>query len=401
MKLLFVHDTKFKVDNKNNYYTSGSYNMHTWNRYLEICDELTVLARKEPYIYDKEYAEKKYNFFDKERILFIELPDLFSNYKSFFSRKKRIEKKCIIKNSVLNNDAIIVRLPSSAGNIAIKYAKKYNKPYLVEVVGCSWDALWNYNIKGKILAPIKCLQQKYSIRKALFVIYVTSKFLQKRYPTIGETVSCSDVVLKEIYPNIMEKRINKINNMNMASKIIIGTIGGIDVKYKGQESVIKALGKLKKQGITNFEYQLVGGGDSNYLYSIAQKYNVSQQVKFVGSLPHEKVLSWLDSIDIYIQPSKSEGLPRALIEAMSRGLPAIGSNVGGIPELLEENYIFNYSKKHISEICKILLKLKKEDLIEQAQRNFEVSKQYQWNLIEKRRKEFFDKFKIYVNKTLT
>jgi len=42
----------------------------------------------------------------------------------------------------------------------------------------------------------------------------------------------------------------------------------------------------------------------------------------------------LDDVDIYIQPSRQEGLPRALIEAMSRGCPAVGSTAGGIPELL-------------------------------------------------------------------
>ena len=46
------------------------------------------------------------------------------------------------------------------------------------------------------------------------------------------------------------------------------------------------------------------------------------------------VLEWLNDVDIYIQPSRQEGLPRALIEAMSRGCPAFGSTAGGIPELL-------------------------------------------------------------------
>jgi glycosyltransferase involved in cell wall biosynthesis len=42
----------------------------------------------------------------------------------------------------------------------------------------------------------------------------------------------------------------------------------------------------------------------------------------------------LDEADIFVLCSLTEGLPKALLEAMARGLPAIGSNVGGIPELL-------------------------------------------------------------------
>jgi len=46
------------------------------------------------------------------------------------------------------------------------------------------------------------------------------------------------------------------------------------------------------------------------------------------------IYDFLDSIDLFVMPSRAEGLPRALVEAMARGCPCIGSNVGGIPELL-------------------------------------------------------------------
>ena len=49
------------------------------------------------------------------------------------------------------------------------------------------------------------------------------------------------------------------------------------------------------------------------------------------------IFEFLDSLDLYLQFSRGgEGLPRALVEGMSRGCPAIGSTVGGIPELLTE-----------------------------------------------------------------
>jgi glycosyltransferase involved in cell wall biosynthesis len=93
----------------------------------------------------------------------------------------------------------------------------------------------------------------------------------------------------------------------------------------------------------------------------------------------------LDEIDIYIQPSRQEGLPRSLIEAMSRGCLCIGSEAGGIPELLESQYIhktgsgkslFNRIDEHLHNayLC---------------ERNIEAAKQYDSKLINSKRNSFF------------
>nr|WP_289037947.1 glycosyltransferase [uncultured Allobacillus sp.] len=392
MKLLFVHDTKLKEDFNGTYYTGGSYSEKVWGRYLSISSKLSVIARKEPIIYDIDVAKKRFNYFDKEKINFIEVPNLNSSFRGFFNFQDRKKVHEIIKNAVLRTDFLIARLPSTNGNIAVYFAKKFNKPYLVEVVGCSWDALWNYNIKGKLLAPLNYIKQKNAIRGSKYAIYVTNSFLQSRYPTNGDSVNCSNVSLTDFDESVLKERIEKIESLNPKGKLIIGTTAAVDVRYKGQESVIKAIGKLKEQGITNFEYQLVGGGNQSYLSSIAKKYDVIGQVKFLGPMPHNEVLNWLDSIDIYAQPSKTEGLPRALIEAMSRGIFSIGSNAGGIPELLEDRYTFSKAGNNELEIFNILKKIKTEDLLIQAQRNYRTSKEYDKNVIELRRQLFFKKF---------
>ena len=110
-------------------------------------------------------------------------------------------------------------------------------------------------------------------------------------------------------------------------------------KLKGIDDAIKALSIAKSQ-LPPFEFHVLGGGDKRYFYKLAVQKGLKEEVKFDGTLPSGKpVFDWLDQLDLYIQPSKQEGLPRALIEALSRGLPAIGSSVGGIPELLDEECI--------------------------------------------------------------
>ncbi len=76
----------------------------------------------------------------------------------------------------------------------------------------------------------------------------------------------------------------------------------------------------------------------------------------------------------YIQPSKQEGLPRALIEAMNKACPALGARTAGIPELLSEECIFKPGS--VSQIVEIIKLIDQQWLIREAGMNFEASKDY-------------------------
>ena len=390
MKALFAHNIRIKKDDKGNLYTHSSYNENVWKRYETISKHLSVIVRKEQQRYSQEQASRKFEVFDNLSKDVIYVNDIYRSIFSFINPINHIKNNKIIKNSVNNHDCIIARLPSFTGFKAIKYAKKRKIPYICEVVACSWDGLWNHSIKGKVMAPFSFLQLKKAVRNAPYVVYVTNEFLQKRYPTQGKGIGVSDVELQPLKEDIIENRINKIKNMENIRATILGTIAAVDVKYKGQEYVIKAISKLNQEG-NNYEYHLVGGGDNTYLKSVAEKHNVSDKVKFLGILTHKEVFDYLDNIDIYIQPSRTEGLPRALIEAMSRGCPSIGSSAGGIPELLNSRFIFNNGA--IEEICKLLKKANKNEMVREARHNFEKANEYDKKVLDKRRKEFLIKVK--------
>src|SRR6202161_2282263 len=69
--------------------------------------------------------------------------------------------------------------------------------------------------------------------------------------------------------------------------------------------------------------------------TLARELSIERSVHFLGQLGFGlPVCDFLDSVDLFVMPSRAEGLPRALVEAMARGCPCIGSSVGGIPELL-------------------------------------------------------------------
>ena len=92
-------------------------------------------------------------------------------------------------------------------------------------------------------------------------------------------------------------------------------------------------------------------------------------------------------MDIYIQPSLQEGLPRALVEAMSTGIPAIGSNTGGIPELLNEKMIF--TPKKTNQLVDIIKNTTKSELKKEARYNYTVATDYKPSKLNSRRTEFY------------
>jgi glycosyltransferase involved in cell wall biosynthesis len=325
-----------------------------------------------------------YTILNHPAFQFVEVP----NFKSLRSILNKNIASSIIHDAVKNHDVIIVRLPSANGVIAKLIAEKLGKPVLVEVVACVFDALWNYDWRGKIISYFKYLKYKTLIRDSSHVIYVTNQFLQSRYPTTGISIGISDVELNTQDDNILVNRCAKIKRIS--PNVVLGTIASIDVPYKGQANVIKAIYNLKNQGKVNFIYKLVGQGNPNKLQKLINRLGLNDQIQIIGAIPHKEVFDFLDSIDIYIQPSKVEGMPRAVIEAMSRACPILASNIGGHPELLQSNSL--YKADNISQLVNKLLSFKVSTLTEWAQFNYLKSFDFKSSILLKKRNDFYNDF---------
>ena len=290
-----------------------------------------------------------------------------------------------VRNAVGKADLILARFASFASAFVCSVAHKMGKPVLAEVMSCGWDTLWNHGLTGKLAAPIMFLSVKKSLQNADYALYVTEKFLQKRYPCKNKTVGVSDVVIDAIDDKARQKRSEKIAQTD-SRNITLMTSGAINVWYKGQHYVIRAIPLLNQIGI-RVKYYCVGQGDSGYLKKVAEKCGVEDQVVFTGAVSHDEVFRLLDQCDIYIQPSLTEGLPRALVEAMSRGCPAIGTNVGGIPELLPSDGMFE--RKSVKAIAKTIEKMLDNGLTQYSEQSFLRAADFQGEKLDAKREAYF------------
>lgn len=284
-------------------------------------------------------------------------------------------------------DMMVARLHSISGLRALAIAGKRGVPTLAEVMGDAWDAFWHHGLTGKLIAPFVWLRTRQMVRRADYALYVTDNWLQKRYPCRGVSIGASNVVIAAPGEAVREKRLQRIADCDWRH-ITVMTTAAVDVRYKGQEYVIRAIPLLNRRGI-RVRYVLAGGGDPAYLKDVAARCGVADQVEFTGRLTADEVIAWLDETDVYIQPSLQEGLPRALIEAMSRGCVCLGARTGGIPELLEEDFVLR--RADAADIARILAAIGQMDPAGAALRNMHFAERYLPEKLDERRNAFFSR----------
>lgn len=384
MKTTFIFDT-ILIEEQNDYYGMTLNYDFFKSRYLPLFDSMVITTRsvKREQAKGNTSGYKIVNGHDvtvRPIVSYNEIPDAVRNRKKILSELDEI---------IRESDKVIIRMPSVLGILAIKVCKKHKKDYLVELVACPWDGYRNHtNPIGKILAPIMFSQTKKIVWNAPNVLYVTQEFLQKRYPTKGRACGCSDVIINTLDDNKLEERLHKIQDLD-ANSLVLGTVANVGMKYKGHKYVLEAMAILKEKG-KKIKYHLIGNGDSTRLKDIVNKLGLENDVVFHGSLQHDEVFRELEKIDLYIQPSLQEGLPRSVVEAMSLGCPVIGSNVGGMPELISQSMIFE--KKNTFQLVDLLEKITIDDLLNEARRNFNKAKEFEDSKLSEIRSDFYTSF---------
>lgn len=369
LKGVFCYDGPMLVDEEGRYY-SLTMNERMFDKYLELVESLVICMPTKFVPTAERHAE--YSELAVGQFQLVSVPSL-STLRGFIFARRQLKKQVAIQ--LASADLLIVRLPSLIGYMAIDVARTMGKPYLVEVVGCAWSSFWHHSLRGKIAAVPSFLLMRRRVWQASHVMYVTEQFLQRRYPSNGMMASCSDVHLPESDELVLVQRDVKIARRHMREPVVLGTVAAVDVKYKAQQDVLEAMARLKEEGY-RFRYRLVGDGNQHYLRKQVERLDLVGEVEFLGPLSRDGVLKFLDEIDVYVQPSRTEGLPRALLEAMSRGCPAIGTRVGGIPELLEQGA--TYQAGEISGLSRLLREsVAKSWMYEMAKVNFKRARSYE------------------------
>ncbi|MEH2066671.1 MAG: glycosyltransferase [Nostoc sp.] len=167
------------------------------------------------------------------------------------------------------------------------------------------------------------------------------------------------------------------NTLDKEKSLVIGSVGRLDA-MKGHDILLRALAQVELVSLT-----ILGeGGQRAALEKLAASLGVSDRIYLPGWVDNPS--TYIPKFDIFAMPSRSEGFPLAVIEAMLAGLPIVATRVGSIPEAItdgETGLLVN--KDDVNGLAAALRQLRDNAQLrlhlgiqarEVAQRNFTVEK---------------------------
>lgn len=183
-------------------------------------------------------------------------------------------------------------------------------------------------------------------------------------------------------PNVIDTQ--KFRRIKKIQKKYIGFIGRL-THIKGIDIFLKFIQNYYKID-NNREYLIIGNGPFlSEVKILEEKYPIIHYDK----IPHDKMVDYYNRCLIFTLPSRSEGLPTTILEALACEVPVIAANVGGVSEIIthgSDGFLFDidHPEKFLKAV-KNLLKKDKSDLVLFGKRGRrKVKKLYSWdNIIDK------------------
>lgn len=282
--------------------------------------------------------------------------------------------------------AAIVVAPGLSGSLASYRLRRIRRPYGVEVIGDPHEVYGPGSVQNPLRPVLRVLTSELlrsQCRHAAAVAYVNKRTLPERYPT-------NECAFVTNYSSIdlQNEHLKSAPQVYKATEdyIRIATVGSLAQPYKGVDVLLQSLAELRGS-IPAFTLTVVGEGSyRSDLQRQSVDLGLANQVDFLGHIQAgDAIREVLDSNQLFVLASRTEGLPRAMIEAMARGLPCIGTTVGGIPELLptEDMVPPNAPEALANKIIEIVHD--PERMSRMSARNLDKAKEYRSDVLQARR----------------
>lgn len=391
-KVLLTVDHQFVRTPDGKVWVKTIYGYDFWKRYLNVFDEVRVAAR----VRDAERIEEKMLLASGDNVEFFQLPQ-YRGAKEYVLRYGSIRKA--VHGVTDECDCAIFRIPSPISDLIKSEVIKKGLPWATEIVNDPWDNFAPGVFKS-VFRPV--YRQRFTKQVKSYALeangasYVTEFALQKRYPSYARIHGESKEHFESYYSSILLKEdyfwTERLFNTEKNIFTIVHVNSCVTDFSKGHDVVIKSLKELRVKGV-NARVKFVGDGPKRKFFeSMARDLGVGDYIEFTGLLSSaQEVRRVLIDSDIMIFPTLGEGLPRTVVEAMAVGLPCLSTEVNGIPELLETEFLINQQDADgfAEKAAEILTNTDKYKKI--SDRNINKAREYENSVLTARRNEFYKK----------
>ena len=197
----------------------------------------------------------------------------------------------------------------------------WSKPVIMHTHGCEFHLFFD-----SLPKPVRWLVSK--IWQGCDRTIVLSKSWQQIY--IDKLQLPPHKVLVRYNPVDVPKHITDHTSSDRIKFILIGKVA----RRKGVFDLLGAISQLSINYQDKIRLTVAGNGEVEEAIALARELQIESLVNFTGWIDRQQCDRLLEEADVFVLPSYNEGLPMALLEAMSFRLPVITTPVGGIPEII-------------------------------------------------------------------
>lgn len=298
---------------------------------LEVFDRVRIVART----FDADEVPEKARVVNGHQVEVVPIPS-FVGPLQYLRQRGRVAEALARVASL--DGAFLLRIPSQSAFVLASMLTAAGRPYAVELLTDPYDFFApgvSPNGLASLFRSYFCARSRALCANAVAVNYITGSATRRANPAARAKydVSVSDV-------DLGDESFLSLPRPRLSGPIEIVTVGFLDLLYKGQDLLIKALAACEGSGM-DFRLTFVGDGQGREtLINLAAACGIARRVHITGALGGaNEVRQYLDRSHLFTLPSRAEGIPRALLEAMAAGLPAICTNVGAMPDLLDSRWI--------------------------------------------------------------
>lgn len=181
------------------------------------------------------------------------------------------------------------------------------------------------------------------------------------------------------YPVDAQEARERVNIPVTGKKLLF--VGNL-LPVKGVNHLLTAFAEVTRRQADLHLYVVGDGPLRSSLEKQAAELGINQQVTFMGRRPYEEIPLWINSADVVVLSSLSEGLPSILLESMGCGRPMVATDVGGISEILQHGktgYLAEAKNPgQLAAYLTELLILHPEQTIQMGKQAYQASQQFTW-----------------------